>query len=247
MRQFPGGELFLFFSKSLWGISVLEILLYATCFFCLLAALGVFSWLSTWIVFLLLVLVEFPFGRSIEYRCSNAIFFALGVLCLTRNSKSYPVWKLPNLHLKGRHEWEHWPSVLLMSILPIVYLLAAISKIRNGGLGWLSGETLYAYLYLSFLSKGNSYAAALLEYPKLMPFMAVGVVLFEAFAWVLLLRGRFTHFFLLVILVFHGLSYFVLDVNYFWMASSLFWIYVDFAAIYRVGSRWFSGLRRRLA
>ncbi len=160
---------------------------------------------------------------------------------------------------------ERWGLQLILILIASTYMIAGIAKLRWGGLSWLDGSTLAWYLSgqscpdhvplladpsahpqsawrdgvglidHAYMSKQSGIAAWIAAHPPLPMMMAVGGVVFELSAWLLLVR-RMRNWILLTGFAFHTMAGELMGHN-FWDWKLLCLLLLDWPALAR-GVHW---------
>ena len=92
-----------------------------------------------------------------------------------------------------------WALRCVQVAVVLTYFLAAISKLRYGGLAWLNGGT----LMWAVLRRGTVFADPLINNPWTLQASQWGIVIFEFLSPLLLVPGRTGRWFLVAALAFH--------------------------------------------
>jgi Vitamin K-dependent gamma-carboxylase len=96
-----------------------------------------------------------------------------------------------------------WALRCIQVAVVLTYFLAALAKIRFGGIDWVNGATLMR----AVLRRGTFLAEPLASYPWLLTATQYGIMAFELAAPLMLVCGRVGRLFLGAAVVFHVITY----------------------------------------
>ncbi|HET6585640.1 MAG TPA: hypothetical protein VFG69_19405, partial [Nannocystaceae bacterium] len=143
----------------------------------------------------LLCLTSYRNSWSMVFHTENLMVLHVIVLA---GSRAADAWALD---ARGRPlpepHWRYgWPIELLCRITVATYLIAGITKLRNGGIGWVTSDTLRNFVAYDNLRKaelGDLYSpigAFMVRYDWLFPPLAAAALLVELGAPLALLHRR---------------------------------------------------------
>ncbi len=141
----------------------------------------------------LLVATTYRSSWSMLFHSENLVVMHVGVLALSRSCDAYS-WggRAPRRDSAA----YAWPLLLLGAITTATYFVAAVAKLRIGGLAWVTGDVLLHQVGWDNLRKAelgvgfSPFASTLLRWPQLFPPLAAGALLLELFAPLALLGPR---------------------------------------------------------
>ncbi len=157
----------------------------------------------TFVLYLEWMLIGFSYGKVDHDRV--AFLVALAVL---------PTVPRAVARDRSLSEAAGWAVRCIQVAVVVTYFLAAMAKLRFGGVDWVNGATLMR----AVLRRGTFLADPLREQPFLLQIGQYLIVLFELSSFLLLGRGRIGRIYLLFAGVFHAVTFAALGI--------LFWPHV---------------------
>lgn len=109
-----------------------------------------------------------------------------------------------------RDELAGWALRVMMVLIVAAYMLAAYSKLRVSGPGWVTGGSLEAVM----IKNGTPAALLLVRHLWLVSGMAVLTLLLESTAWLLFFRGRVRDAYVAAAVLFHIGTLIVLNISF---------------------------------
>jgi hypothetical protein len=110
----------------------------------------------------------------------------------------------------GRDELAGWALRVMMVLVVGAYLLAAYSKLRVTGPGWVKGGALEAVM----IKNGTPAAMLLVRHLWLVYAMAALTLVLEGTAWLLFFRGRIRDAYVVAAVLFHIGTLLVLNISF---------------------------------
>ena len=223
-----------FLQKQIAGVSFLSVWIALVTLFLLLAAIGFYGRFFTLLAFFFSAALERSFCIYLDYYVTAAQFFAFPVLLLSRPAFRYSLanfFSPPALEIKDADRVVvGWSRFFFELILPIAFFNAFFSKLLDGGSSWLNGDALRGYLYYIHLVSGGKASLFLAQSVDLCRLLSWITLLFEGGSlFLLIFWNAKKKYFLVAALIFHSITFFVMGINFFWMFSSLYWIYINYA------------------
>jgi hypothetical protein len=139
----------------------------------------------------------------------------------------------------GRDELAGWALRVMMVLVVGAYLLAAYSKLRVTGPGWVKGGALEAVM----IKNGTPAAMLLVRHVWLVYAMAALTLVLEGTAWLLFFRGRIRDAYVVAAVLFHIGTLLVLNISFLGLVAAYLAFYDLEVGVDRVGA-W---LRQRFA
>jgi hypothetical protein len=139
----------------------------------------------------------------------------------------------------GRDELAGWALRVMMVLVVGAYLLAAYSKLRVTGPGWVKGGALEAVM----IKNGTPAAMLLVRHLWLVYAMAALTLVLEGTAWLLFFRGRIRDAYVVAAVLFHIGTLLVLNISFLGLVAAYLAFYDLEVGVDRVGA-W---LRQRFA
>jgi len=136
-----------------------------------------------------------------------------------------------------RDELAGWALRVMMVLVVGAYVLAAYSKLRVTGPGWVRGGALEAVM----IKNGTPAAMLLVRHLWLVHGMAVLTLLLEGTAWLLFFRGRIRDAYVVAAVLFHIGTLLVLNISFLGLVAAYLAFYDLEVGVDRIGA-W---LRRR--
>lgn len=102
-----------------------------------------------------------------------------------------------------RDEAAGWAVRAIQVAVVLTYFLSVFAKLRFGGIEWLNGVTLVR----AVIRRGTFISEPLLDHPWVLQAAQYGIVLFELASPLLLVGGRVRNAFLVVVVIFHIVTY----------------------------------------
>lgn len=200
------------------------------------AALGVRARL---LVVVALVMFFVYFGQILELgyvrRKTNLIPFILLILVMAPDLRrcSPSVWfaALRRIRQPDPSSTPAWPLVLIKVLLAWSYLSSGLSKIRNTGWSWASGEVLQANLAERALASDPPLALWLAAKPALCQLASIVTLVFEFGFWTVLLLPSFGPLYALAGLGFHAGIELTMGIHYLKYWGLAYLVFVDLALI----------------
>ncbi len=91
----------------------------------------------------------------------------------------------PTLHAMAR-----WPLLMVAWLFSLIYMSAAVCKLGGGGLDWLNGYTLQAYMMQDALYWRTELGPIFAQEHTFMWLLGWFTLIFEGFFWIVLVRPR---------------------------------------------------------
>lgn len=188
-------------------LAVVRVLVVA-CFAAGVAATVGWRYRLTGPLFAMLFLIAATYDNSWQHvaHTQNLVALHLLVLGLAPAADAYAVKARGGM---AAHVRYGWPLRLMSLITVATYMVAGISKLRNGGFDWLTGDVLRNQIANDNVRKavlGDTYSPLggwLVQYAWPFPFFAVATMFVELGAGLVLLRGRWRVFMVLAMWSFH--------------------------------------------
>lgn len=169
------------------------------------------------------------------------------ILACSKSSESFSIdwlirkWRNKSEPLDKRSEEYGWPVVTAQVVFCLVFFAAGISKIRNGGLDWVTSDSLQNMLLRSYLYYHDSHSWAtsfrlnewLASKPWLCHIAAASTIFIEVgIISALFVRGKLRFAVIATLIAFQTAIYFTIFVNFrVYLCIYLFWIPWDQVAI----------------
>lgn len=133
---------------------------------------------------------------------------------------------------RGQPSWEtRWPFALVQLVFAFSYLFPTLAKLRFSGPGWYTAENIHFYALGNSMVTGAPLALALAGRPMLCGAVALGTLLLEGLAPLVVVSSRFALAFVPAALVFHvGI---LLTIGYFFPSLPLLLLLLPWDAIGR--------------
>jgi hypothetical protein len=187
-----------------------------------LALIGCFTRPALWIaapLYLWWWATYYSFGAVHHGRI--AVVAALFVLAVGPSGRAYSVdsWRArrraarqgaPPPPADQRDELAGWALRVMMVLVVGAYVLAAYSKLRVTGPGWVRGGALEAVM----IKNGTPAAMLLVRHIWLVYAMAALTLLLESTAWLLFFRGRIRDTYVVAAVLFHIGTLIVLNISF---------------------------------
>jgi len=119
-----------------------------------------------------------------------------------------------------------WPLWLIKVSVALMYFSAGLQKLRRGGLRWVDGRSLQAYLVQHYLWGDTRRALKLANQPRLCMLLSSILLLFELSFWVVLVFPRLTVFYLVAGIAFHLGTALTMRINYLKYLSPVYMVFV---------------------
>jgi hypothetical protein len=132
----------------------------------------------------------------------------------------------------GRDELAGWALRVMMVLVVGAYLLAAYSKLRVTGPGWVKGGALEAVM----IKNGTPAAMLLVRHVWLVYAMAALTLLLEGTAWLLFFRGRIRDAYVVAAVLFHIGTLLVLNISFLGLVAAYLAFYDLEVGVDRVGA-----------
>jgi hypothetical protein len=132
----------------------------------------------------------------------------------------------------GRDELAGWALRVMMVLVVGAYLLAAYSKLRVTGPGWVKGGALEAVM----IKNGTPAAMLLVRHLWLVYAMAALTLVLEGTAWLLFFRGRIRDVYVLAAVLFHIGTLLVLNISFLGLVAAYLAFYDLEVGVDRVGA-----------
>lgn len=200
------------------------------------AALGVRARL---LLVVALVMFFMYFGQIVELgyvrRKTNLIPFILLILALAPDLRHCrpSVWfaALRRIRQPDPSSTAAWPLVLIKFVLAWSYFSSGLSKIRNTGWSWASGDVLQASLAERALASDLPLALWLAGQPALCQLASLVTLIFELGFWTVLLLPRFGPLYALAGLGFHVTIELSMGIHYLTYWGLAYLVFIDVAMI----------------
>ena len=187
-----------------------------------LALVGCFTRPALWIaapLYLWWWATYYSFGAVHHGRI--AVVAALFLLAVSPSGRAYSVdsWQArrraarqgaPSPPADQRDELAGWALRVMMVLVVGAYVLAAYSKLRVTGPGWVRGGALEAVM----IKNGTPAAMLLVRHIWLVYAMAALTLLLESTAWLLFFRGRIRDTYVVAAVLFHIGTLVVLNISF---------------------------------
>jgi Vitamin K-dependent gamma-carboxylase len=131
-----------------------------------------------------------------------------------------------------RDELAGWALRVMMVVIVGAYLLAAYSKLRVTGPGWVRGGALEAVM----IKNGTPAAMLLVRHVWLVYAMAALTLVLEGTAWLLFFRGRIRDAYVVAAVLFHIGTLLVLNISFLGLVAAYLAFYDLEVAVDRVGA-----------
>jgi hypothetical protein len=143
------------------------------------------------------------------------IGFTYGKVDHDRTALLVSLFVLPAVPWKGwRDQTEDaragWALRAVQVSVVLVYFLAAVTKMRETGIGWVTGTILVS----AIVRRGTVFADPLLQYPTLLHVIQGASLAFEFTAPLMLLRNRLGRFYVLNAALFHLVSFVLITISF---------------------------------
>ena len=132
----------------------------------------------------------------------------------------------------GRDELAGWALRVMMVLVVGAYLLAAYSKLRVTGPGWVKGGALEAVM----IKNGTPAAMLLVRHLWLVYAMAALTLVLEGTAWLLFFRGRIRDAYVVAAVLFHIGTLLVLNISFLGLVAAYLAFYDLEVGVDRVGA-----------
>jgi Vitamin K-dependent gamma-carboxylase len=132
----------------------------------------------------------------------------------------------------GRDELAGWALRVMMVLVVGAYVLAAYSKLRVTGPGWVRGGALEAVM----IKNGTPAAMLLVRHLWLVYAMAALTLVLEGTAWLLFFRGRIRDAYVVAAVLFHIGTLLVLNISFLGLVAAYLAFYDLEVAVDRVGA-----------
>jgi hypothetical protein len=142
---------------------------------------------ATFVLYFIWMLIAMSYGKVDHDRF--AFLVALAVLPTVREGDDD----------RASTEEAGWALRCIQVAVVLTYFLAAVSKLRYGGIAWLNGGT----LLWAVLRRGTIFADPLIDNPWTLKVAQWGIVAFEFISPLLLVPGRIGRWLLLIAVAFH--------------------------------------------
>lgn len=128
-----------------------------------------------------------------------------------------------------------WPFALVQLLFAFSYFFPTLAKLRFSGPAWFTGDNIHYYALGNFTVTGAPLALALAAHPLLCRAVALGTLLLEACAPLVVVSSRVALLFVPAALLFH--TGIVLTIGYFFPSLPLLLLLVDWDALGRAMDR----------
>lgn len=145
------------------------------------------------------VYIGFTYGKVDHDR--TALLVALAVL---------PTVQWTGIRSRLEDANAGWALRAVQVSVVLVYFLAAVTKMRETGIGWVTGTILVS----AIVRRGTMFADPLLNYPTLLHVIQGATLFFEFTAPAMLLRNRIGRSYVLTAFLFHVTSFALITISF---------------------------------
>src|SRR5690606_23259153 len=89
------------------------------------------------------------------WHTENIIFFVLLLLSITPDIHKLSLPRIRQWRSDMAATYRKWPEYLIIITLGVVYFGSAYCKLQDGGMLWMDGHTLRAYVFQKYLINGD--------------------------------------------------------------------------------------------
>jgi hypothetical protein len=165
------------------------------------------------------------------------VVVALFAMAIAPAGDAYSLDSLRSRRRAADDELAGWALRLVMVVVVAAYLIAAYSKLKVSGIGWVTGGALEAVM----IKNGTPAALFVVQHAWAVHVMAALTLLLESTAWVMFVRGRARDTYVVCAVLFHAGTLVVLNINF----LGLILAYLAFYDLEVAATRTGGWLRRR--
>jgi hypothetical protein len=129
------------------------------------------------------------------------------------------------IHLKTNAQSGIWEIILIKTLLIQIYLSAGINKLKKGGLEWINGSNLQAYLLENYLWYEIPITLKIAQKKAFCSFFSILVLLFELTFIIIIFIPNLTFYFVIFGALFHFSTMILMRINYLKFLSPVYLIF----------------------